>query len=377
MSRLPFYNASATSNASVATPQSRIVGGAEVSPFEHNWVVLLYVGGSMCGGSLISSEWVLTAAHCTDGIAAGDMLAGVHRHQGAQGTWWDDNAGDTDCAETINIAEKFDHPSYSASTFENDVSLLRLAQQPACISSIDIPTLDDGSHSQGGETCTVAGWGHTSEGGSSSDVLKSVDLTLLSNAVCTNGNYGISSGELYSSMLCAAGPAAGGEDACQGDSGGPLWVKEGGIDFLAGVVSWGYGCAQPNSAGVYARVSSFLAWIEETSGAVIVPPSPPLSPLPPLPPPPPPSSCTDTDNGATDPYGDACDDYVGNAGWCGGFDDSDFSSNEMCCACDGGSTDDEPPFVSFLESLGVPAPIVDVLVAIFALIMDLFAGLFG
>ena len=90
------------------------------------------------------------------------------------------SAGDTDCAETIDVVEKFDHPSYNDATLENDISLLRLSQTPACLSSIDLPILDDGTHSQGGETCTVAGWGATSEGGSSSSVLKSVDLALLS-----------------------------------------------------------------------------------------------------------------------------------------------------------------------------------------------------
>ena len=128
---------------------------------------------------MIGTEWLLTAAHCTDGISAGSMYAGVHRHER---TWSDDDdVGDSDCAETIDVAEKFDHPSYSSSTLENDISILRLQQEPACLSSIDLPSLDDGTYSQGGETCTVAGWGHTSDGGSSSSVLQSVDLTLLSN----------------------------------------------------------------------------------------------------------------------------------------------------------------------------------------------------
>ena len=54
---------------------------------------------------------------------------------------------------------------------------------------------------------------------------------------------------MIDSTLCAAGPAAGGQDSCQGDSGGPLWVEDSGAEYQVGVVSWGYGCAQPDSAG--------------------------------------------------------------------------------------------------------------------------------
>ena len=86
-----------------------------------------------------------------------------------------------------------------------------------------MPSLDDGSYSGADTTVTVAGWGVTTEGGSSPDVLHSVDLTLLTNAQCENYGY---PGDLVDSMICAIGDLEGGEDSCQGDSGGPLFVQQ-------------------------------------------------------------------------------------------------------------------------------------------------------
>ena len=99
--------------------------GAPVTPFEHNWVILFRTGGSMCGASRIDEQWAMTAAHCTYGISPFSMQVGVHRH--AYGLA--DN-GEHDCAETVDIAEKYEHPEYNDLTLENDITLLRLLQVP-------------------------------------------------------------------------------------------------------------------------------------------------------------------------------------------------------------------------------------------------------
>ena len=106
------------------------------------------------------------------------------------------------------------------------ISLACLLLQPVrCADNITMPLLDDGSYSDADTNATVAGWGHTSDGGSASDVLRSVDLKLLTNAQCKT-LYGIDRGVLVDSMICAIGDLEGGEDACQGDSGGPLFVQQ-------------------------------------------------------------------------------------------------------------------------------------------------------
>ena len=86
-----------------------------------------------------------------------------------------------------------------------------------------MPSLDDGNSSGAGTTATVAGWGLTSQGGSRSNVLHSVDLKLLTNAQCEAYGY---RHYLYPSSICAIGDLEGGEDSCQGDSGGPLFVQQ-------------------------------------------------------------------------------------------------------------------------------------------------------
>ena len=100
----------------------RCSAGGPVTPFEHNWVLLWRGGGYQCGASLIDEQWAMTAAHCTKGHDASVMQVRVHRHDISGG------AGEHDCAETLKIAEKFEHPDYSDTTSGNDIALLRLSQ---------------------------------------------------------------------------------------------------------------------------------------------------------------------------------------------------------------------------------------------------------
>eukprot|EP00951_Prasinocladus_malaysianus_P004005 scaffold28405_cov40-Prasinocladus_malaysianus.AAC.1 len=110
----------------------------------------------------------------------------------------------------------------------------------------------------GGQILHVMGWGTTSSGGSSAPRLMEVDVAYHSNPDC-NDAYG--AGSITDSMMCAASP---GQDSCQGDSGGPLIVKrdEAVYDVQVGVVSWGYGCADPRYPGVYARISDVRSWLD-------------------------------------------------------------------------------------------------------------------
>jgi secreted trypsin-like serine protease len=107
---------------------------------------------------------------------------------------------------------------------------------------------------------TVAGWGNTNAFGSSfPSKAQEVDVPYVTNQVC-NGRETAYTGMITDGMMCA-GFSEGGKDACQGDSGGPIFMTQNGVATLTGVVSWGFGCAQPGSPGVYARVSHFLGYI--------------------------------------------------------------------------------------------------------------------
>ena len=97
-------------------------------------------------------------------------------------------------------------------------------------------------------------------GGSATNTLQWVRVPAITNAAC-NAQYG---GSITDSMMCAGYPGVGGKDACQGDSGGPFVCNDGGKAVVAGVVSWGYGCADANYAGVYSRNTAALDWIKSS-----------------------------------------------------------------------------------------------------------------
>jgi len=125
----------------------------------------------------------------------------------------------------------------------------------------------------------VSGFGRTSESATRGSVrLLMAEIDVVANDVC-NGP-GVYDGAITSGMMCAGQlqPNEAGKivDACQGDSGGPLvkGVRDGN-PVLVGVVSWGRGCARPNSPGVYTRVSSYYSWIIDTIDKEENPPPPP------------------------------------------------------------------------------------------------------
>jgi len=240
---------------------SRIVGGQEAEVNEYPWQAGLVSTGSTkpwCGGSLVNSKWVLTAAHCTAGENANSIqiLLGDHK------TNKNDHV-------VFNVASINDHQSYDSQTTDYDFSMIKLttavdwAAHPD-IRPVCLPATTGNDYS--GVTATVTGWGTTSSGGSQSKTLLEVDVGVISNNQCSN-DYGYSSSWITDTMLCAVVPG-GGKDACQGDSGGPLVATSGdgvtpGQNYdLIGVVSWGIGCASADYPGVYARVTNQLSWIQ-------------------------------------------------------------------------------------------------------------------
>jgi len=224
----------------------RIVGGQETEEHEYPWQVGLVSRNGRspwCGGTLISSTHVLTAAHCTDGSAASSIRVILGEH----------NIADSDF-NRVDVAEIINHPDYNSGTIDNDYAILRLANpvtfsnevSPACLPA-------DLSATYAGVLATVTGWGTLSSGGNQPTALQEVDVTVTTNEVC-NQAYG----SITDNMVCAADS---GKDSCQGDSGGPLVAPENGRQALIGVVSWGRGCAFDGFPGVYARVTEKMSWI--------------------------------------------------------------------------------------------------------------------
>lgn len=236
----------------------RIVGGQQAPDdlFPHQVSLQTRWGDHYCGGSVIDSEWVLTAAHCVDGSRANDIKV---------------EAGITflsDQGERVDVAEIVVHPGYDAWTQDNDMALLRLASP---LSVAPVALLDASAEADlagPGAMATVSGWGTLRSGGASPDALQYVDVPVVDQDDC-EAAYG--AGAITDGMICAGYLDVGGADSCQGDSGGPLVVDDGTGWVQAGVVSWGYGCADARYPGVYARVSAYRGFVEDhVPGAVFV-----------------------------------------------------------------------------------------------------------
>jgi hypothetical protein len=229
----------------------KIVNGQDATPCEWKWQAALRTtaGFSFCGGSLVSPRWVFSAAHCVQS-GTSNMVIVV-------GDYNKDSSSDQFEA-TYTVARVISHPGYNSGTMDNDFALIELTEDVVmneCVGTVCLPEEDVEDQTM----CYITGWGTLSSGGSTPSILQEGLVGVVSNADC-NTRY---NGEILDSMLCAQGSATGGiVDACQGDSGGPL-VCEGapGAYVLHGATSWGYGCAQAQYPGVWARVWYVMDWV--------------------------------------------------------------------------------------------------------------------
>jgi len=247
-----------------SAPSSQIVNGQDATECEWRWQAQLRTSYAFCGGTLISPEWVLTAAHCVDN------------------TNFDVRVGDFDTSKTSAnqqtraAAEVYKHPGYNARTTQNDYALVKLSSPVTindCVGTACLPTA--GEDVTAGQKCWITGWGTTRSGGSSPKILQESAINIVSNDDCVN-KFGYSASEITDAMICAQGRNANGSisDACQGDSGGPLVCESNGKWAVYGATSWGYGCAGATHPGVWARVHEELDWIEDIMAGIVPTPAP-------------------------------------------------------------------------------------------------------
>jgi len=245
----------------------RIVNGQEVKPGERAYQVSIQLnfgerlGDSskmthFCGGAVLSDRWVITAAHCMKGQEAKNLKV-------VRGT-----IDVTDKTALKNRVNRIVRPEYNDINKKNDFALLELdLDSPENLDRVsnhivkNVP-LCPKTFEPEGEDCTVSGWGHLkSKGSSVPNMLREVSVRVLHGETCAKMLKRYPWDAEDKTMLCAGGED---KDACQGDSGGPMVCKNKdaeGTECLAGVVSWGVGCATEGIPGVYTNVRHYLEWI--------------------------------------------------------------------------------------------------------------------
>jgi secreted trypsin-like serine protease len=244
-------------------PQPKVVGGSETTIAQYPWQAALVFSPAeqpgddaherqFCGGSLVTTRIVITAAHCVDGMSAAEIDVVLGR------TTLSSSEGQEIPAQALSAQSNYNHASGDEAP-RYDVGYVVLAQ-PSGQARIQIANAAEASLWAAGATEKVSGWGCTSEPNflfgcpfSQTDTLREATVPIVADSTCGSGSeYGA---EFDPSTMVCAGFQSGGVDTCNGDSGGPLQAPTGGTYRLVGITSWGDGCAEPNAPGVYTRVA--------------------------------------------------------------------------------------------------------------------------
>ncbi|XP_042609388.1 serine protease 27-like isoform X3 [Cyprinus carpio] len=237
----------------------RVVGGTDTHEGAWPWMVSLHspkYKGHFCGGSLISSEWVLSAAHCFASVNTFSVCVYLGRRT---------QQGDHGHEVSRSVSTLLIHPSYNNDTYNNDIALLRLSSsviftnyiRPVCLAA-------ENSNFPSGTSSWITGWGQTAFGVNLfyPGALQETVVPVVINSECNN----LLGADLITDNMMCAGLLQGGNDTCQGDSGGPMVSHQCSVWVQSGIISRGHDCGQPSEPGVYTRVSQYQQWITTSIG---------------------------------------------------------------------------------------------------------------
>ncbi|XP_076679470.1 trypsin-1-like [Andrena cerasifolii] len=240
---------------------SRIVGGSEAKPGQFPWQVSLQWGwlsgmSHFCGGSILNSQWVVTAGHCVNAVPSyGKFVvkAGKHNLKLTEGS-----------EQVVEVVKSIVHEEYPGNVAPYDIALLKLAT-PLKLNNFVQPISLPQPNSTPSGTAVLTGWGSTSRTSSPimPDKLQTAPLPLIDLVTCKSAIEKLTGNSpLHETNVCS-GPLTGGYSACSGDSGGPLVLNQNGKTELIGIVSWGIvPCGTQGAPSVYTKVSAFVDWIQ-------------------------------------------------------------------------------------------------------------------
>ncbi|XP_051745530.1 chymotrypsin-like protease CTRL-1 [Ctenopharyngodon idella] len=239
---------------------SRIVGGTNATAGSWPWQVSIHVFGLRhnCGGTLITKDWVLSAAHCfqnTD-VSKVVMYFGRLRQSGSNPK------------ETSRTASRIiTHPNYDSSAIDNDIALVQLNSsvtfskyiKPVCLAAA-------GSVFDAGTISWVTGWGKLQSGDTQlPNTLQQVMMPIVSNSDCNRAYFGVN--RITSNMICAGFLNQQEKSICSGDSGGPVLSRNGSLWIQSGISSFtSQKCEDPKYPSVFTRVSRYQDWIKSYMG---------------------------------------------------------------------------------------------------------------
>ncbi|XP_053462115.1 kallikrein-15 [Nycticebus coucang] len=223
----------------------KLLKGEECVPHSQPWQVALYKRGRFnCSASLISPNWVLSAAHCCSmRVRLGEH--NLHKRDGPE--------------QLRAVSQVIPHAQYEVCNHHHDIMLLQLAR-PACLTSQVYPVALPTHCPHPGKACVVSNNETRTTGSPKSqvslpDTLHCANISIISDTSCDK-DY---PGHLMNTMVCA-GAEDGGTDSCEGDSGGPLVCR----GVMQGIVSWGdVPCDNTTKPGVFTKVCHYLEWIGE------------------------------------------------------------------------------------------------------------------
>ncbi|XP_043526074.1 serine proteinase stubble [Frieseomelitta varia] len=245
-------------------PESRIVGGNRSSFGKWPWQISLRQWRTStylhkCGAALLNENWAITAAHCVENVPPSDLLLRIGEHDLA-------NEDEPYGYQERRVQIVASHPQFDPRTFEYDLALLRFYEPLSPFQPNVLPIcLPDDDETYVGRTAYVTGWGRLYDEGPLPSTLQEVAVPVINNTMCEIMYRNAGYIEHIPHIFICAGWRNGGFDSCEGDSGGPMVIQRARDKrwILAGVISWGIGCAVPNQPGVYTRISEFREWINQ------------------------------------------------------------------------------------------------------------------